>query len=299
MNCLSKSAGSFSAPESTAVLLCRAWMLILLVGLVSNIIAAQEPPADMSLIPAGEFWMGRVHFFLTDAIGWFERDRQDDVPAHRVSVSAFFMDRYEVTNEGFARFLEATKRKAPWHWKGGSIPKGEEKHPIYNVTWEEADSYCRWAGKRLPSEAEWEKAARGGLDRQKYPWGDTELGMAGYQAAESGLASKTGNQAHTDYPFGPAPVGSYPANGYGLYDMAGNVWEWVNDWHARHYYSISPIENPPGPETGKYKIIRGGGWSDDDERNLMNSFRSYTDPAVRSTSVGFRCAMSPKSGSDY
>jgi formylglycine-generating enzyme required for sulfatase activity len=252
----------------------------------------QSLPDNMALIPAGDFWMGRTHFFLVDAIGWFERDRQDDIPSHRVFVDAFYLDKYEVTNEDYARFLEATKRAKPWHWVGGKIPKDQEKFPVYNIAWNDADRYCQWSGKRLPTEAEWEKAARGGLDRQKFPWGDVAMGMGGYEAADAGIAAKTGNQAHTNYPFGATAVGKYPPNGYGLFDMAGNVWEWCSDWYERNYYSISPRTNPTGPQTGKYRIIRGGAWSDDDDRNLMNSFRNYTDPDQRASSIGFRCAKS-------
>lgn len=244
----------------------------------------------MALIPEGEYWMGRTHFFLVDAIGWYERDRQDDTPAHRVDLSAFYIDKYEVTNEDYARFANETKRARPWHWPGGKVARGEERIPVYNVNWDDADAFCKRAGKRLPSEAEWEKAARGGLDRQKFSWGDVELGMAGYEAADTGIASKTGKQAHSNYPFGPAPVGSYPPNGYGVYDTAGNLWEWVADWYSRNYYSVSPIRNPAGPAEGAYKVIRGGGWSDDDERNLMNHFRSYTVPDQRMSTIGFRCA---------
>src|SRR5579862_7316656 len=127
---------------------------------------------DMALIPQGPFWMGRVHFFLVDAIGWFERDRQDDFPAHRVTLNAFSIDKTEVTNEAFAKFVEAKGGAKPWHWPKGKIPEGEEKLPVYNVDWYQAEAYCGWLGKRLPTEAEWEKAARGGLDRKKYVWGD-------------------------------------------------------------------------------------------------------------------------------
>ena len=249
-------------------------------------------PSGMVAVPQGEYWMGRVHFFVVDAIGWFERDRMDNTPAHRVTLDAFYVDRNEVTNEDYLKFVDQEGHSKPWQWPKGEIAGGEERIPVYNVSWEDADAYCAWVGKRLPTEAEWEKAARGGLDRKRFPWGDEGMGLGGYEVNDDSLAAKTGKRAHTNYPFGPSPVGSYPSNEYGLNDMSGNVWEWVDDWYYRNYYSISPLENPPGPETGKYKIIRGGGWSDSDDRNLMNHFRSYADPEVKSTTVGFRCAQS-------
>jgi formylglycine-generating enzyme required for sulfatase activity len=251
-------------------------------------------PAGMKLIPAGEFWMGRVHFFLVDAVGWFERERQDDFPAHKVTLDAFFIDTTEVTDEQYAPFAAAKNIKKPWHWPHGEIPKGEEKFPVYNVDWNEAKAFCESQGKRLPTEAEWEKAARGGLDRKKYTWGDTETGAPetpGETGGRRGRGAQSKSPANAASK-GPVAVASFPPNGYGLFDMAGNVWEWVNDWHQTNYYSISPLKNPQGPATGEYKVFRGGGWIDTDERNQMPSFRNYTDPLQKSPTIGFRCAKS-------
>jgi formylglycine-generating enzyme required for sulfatase activity len=235
---------------------------------------------EMSQIPEGSFWMGRVHFFLVDAVGWFERDRQDDFPAHKVFLDAYSIDKYEVTNQDFAKFLDAKVGVKPWHWPHGKIPAGEEKLPVYNVDWYQAEAYCAWLGKRLPSEAEWERAARGGLDRKKFVWGDTFSTENAAKGRPPAVFSS--NRA--------GEVGKFPANGYGLYDMAGNVWEWTSDWYKRNYYSISPLKNPRGPENGEYKVFRGGGWNDSEERNLMPSFRNYTDPLEKSITIGFRCA---------
>ena len=246
------------------------------------VVASGQTP-EMATIPEGNFWMGRTHFFLVDAVGWFERDRQDDFPAHRVFLDTFSIDKTEVTNEAYARYLDAKGGKAPWHWPHGKIPKDEEKFPVYNVDWNDAAGYCAWAGKRLPTEAEWGKAARGGLDRKKFTWGDGEESTG---ARGSLRVKASANFSST----GAMEVGKYPPNGYGLFDMAGNVWEWTNDWYERNYYSISPLKNPKGPEKGMYKVFRGGGWNDADERNLMPSFRNYTDPLEKSITIGFRCA---------
>jgi len=239
---------------------------------------AQTPdaPAGMVLIPAGEFWMGRAEFqYLFERNNVIERDRLDDGPAHLVNLNAFYIDTYEVTHEQYARFVEATRTKTPWYWPNGKIPKDYEQLPVYEVDWAEAGAYCSWAGKRLPTEAEWERAARGGQDRKKFVWGDEE---------------RT-NTAHLNYPWGPVKVGSFPPNGYGLYDVIGNVWEWTSDWYERDYYTVSPDHNPKGPAAGTYRVIRGAGWTDGyDGRNLMVSHRSYADPSTRAFTIGIRCA---------
>src|SRR5580658_1159607 len=156
--------------------------------------------AGMSMIPPGDFWMGRTFFFLPDAIGYFERDRQDDFPAHKVYLDAFYMDKSEVTNEEYAHFLAAKGGTKPWHWAGGQIPKGEEKYPVYNVDWYQADAFCGWDGKRLPTEAEWEKAARGGLDRNRFAWGNSGES----DDAEEGTPAPAASQRR--------PAGKPPAN---------------------------------------------------------------------------------------
>jgi formylglycine-generating enzyme required for sulfatase activity len=228
-------------------------------------------PANMAAIPAGEYWMGRTHTATLEQAIILERDRRDDQPAHRIYVDAFYLDTHEITNADYLRFVDATGAVKPWYWPGGKIAKGEERFPVNNVTWAEADAYCRWVGKRLPSEAEWERAARGGLDRKRYPWGD--------EGAK--------DRAHTGSATGPTAVGSFPPNAFGLYDIAGNVWEWTSDWYERDYYAVSPERNPTGPAKGSYRVIRGGGWT---EGVQMNSFRNYADPELRTLIVGFRCA---------
>ena len=186
--------------------------LVSCVGRSPDVVAQSAHAAsNMVLIPAGEFWMGRTHTTSLEQAIILERDRRDDQPAHKIFVDAFYLDKYEVANTDYARFVEATGAARPWQWPGGKVAKAEERWPVSNVNWAEADSYCRWAGKRLPSEAEWERGARGGLDRKRFPWGD-----------QGGRG-----RAHTGSATGPTAVGSFPANDFGLFDMAGNVWEWT------------------------------------------------------------------------
>jgi sulfatase modifying factor 1 len=261
--------------------------LCLLCFFVATPAFAQAPAApandDMVQIPAGEFWMGRTFNWLLDELGMHLRPRLDDQPAHLVYIDSFWMDKYEVTSEKYARFAETTNRRKPFHWISGKIPSGMEKFPVYNVTWDDAFAYCRSVAKRLPTEAEWERAARGGVEKTMYPWGN-EL-----EQQDSAASAKRARYA---YPDGAVPVGSYPPNGFGLYDMIGNVWEWVNDWYDQYYYSITPDKNPPGPEGGLYRVIRGGGWSDYDERILALYYRNFTNSNLPSNTVGFRCAKS-------
>src|SRR4030095_8558793 len=170
--------------------------------------------------------MGRTQTLWRDTIDVVPRAKMDNRPANLIYLDTFYLDKYEVNNADYARFLEATRGKPPWHWKGGKFRAGDEKQAVYNVNWFEADAYCKWAGKRLPTEAEWEKAARGGLDRQPYPWGDRAAGGGGGRGAPSPAALGTGRAV---------AVGSYPPNGYGLFDMVGNVMEWTNDWYYLNY----------------------------------------------------------------
>ena len=257
-------------------------------------IAAQTAaPDNMVQIPAGKFWIGRTQTFFFDTIGGYPRDRMDDIPANYIYLDAFSIDKYEVTNTDYAEFVKATGARAPWHWPEGKMPKGTDRFPVYNVNWYEATEYCKWAGKRLPTEAEWEKAARGGLDRNRYSWGDAEVSHT-----EANLYNQ-GGQRTTNAPVPAAlnlleavPVGKFAPNGYGLYDMVGNVIEWTNDWYDSNYYPFMPKVNPRGPETGRYKSVRGAGWADNGgggEAKLV-SYRNFSDPDTRSSTIGFRCA---------
>ena len=247
----------------------------------------------MVQIPAGEFWMGRSFNWLLDELSMHLRPRLDDQPVHLVTIDSFWIDRYEVTQEQYARFAQTPGVKKPFHWIGGRIPAGAEKFPVYNVAWADAAAYCKSVGKRLPTEAEWERAARGGGEKTMFTWGNDLTprppDAAGGRGGRGGAAPAP-KLARFGFPNGPVAVGSFAPNGFGLYDVTGNVWEWVNDWYQQDYYSVSPEKNPQGPATGIYRVIRGGGWSDNDERILALHYRNYTNPSLPSNTVGFRCA---------
>jgi formylglycine-generating enzyme required for sulfatase activity len=289
----------------------------------------------MALVPAGEYWQGRVYRTLIEELDMHARARIDDLPAHVVDVDAFYIDKYEVTNADYARFTDTTGHRKPHHWIRGNIPAGKEKWPVYNVSWDDATAYCGWAGKRLPTESEWEKAARGGTELLRFPWGDQLLAPLSTQSGGrrgGGLPTAALAQAETVAPApnrddpgtvappappargtpppqggrrgggvgtkmahygvadGPVSVGSFPPNAYGIYDMVGNVGEWVQDWYSVNYYSVSPDRNPQGPATGMYRVFRGDTWAATDERNLAVNYRQFGWQTMRTVTVGFRCA---------
>ena len=237
---------------------------------------------DMVLIPAGEFSMG-------DA---FNEGESDELPVHTVYLDAFYMDKYEVTNAQYAAFLNQYGKNTDAsgnellniddsyiHKVGGSYraTSGDDNHPVVQVSWYGAKAYAEFYGKRLPTEAEWEKAARGGLAGKRYPWGDSI-------SHDDTNYSGTGGR---DVWGATSPVGSFAPYGYGLYDMAGNVWEWCADWYDSSYYANSPSSAPQGPGSGTYRVLRGGGWYDDPE--FLRVAGRGVDPAFTSHVNGFRC----------
>jgi formylglycine-generating enzyme required for sulfatase activity len=232
--------------------------------------AVAETP--MVEIPEGLFVMGLDG---TQAL-------EDERPKHQVGLSTFFMDLYEVTTAQYAAFLAATTRAAPWQWNAVDLIRHSDR-PVIGVDWSDADAYCRWKGKRLPTEAEWEKSARG-TEGRLYPWGN--------RAPHKELANFALG-ARFSYSQVLMPVQSYEQgkSPYGLYQMAGNVWEWVQDWYGANYYEASPGHNPQGPEQGQFKVLRGGSWSDL-PKYLLTYGRFKLPPDTRNSYVGFRCAKS-------
>ena len=251
--------------------------------------------APMVLIPAGEFQMG-------------SNDSKDNQkPVHTVYLDAFYIDIHEVTNAQYRKFVQATGHREPvgkgfvegsrGEWNPGFRSWSDKRfngddQPVVCVNWEDAMAYCKWAGKRLPTEAEWEKAARGGLVGKKYVWGNVMppprgAGNFADGAGRGILPDYLRVNGYDDGYIYCAPVGSFDANGYGLYDMAGNVWEWTADWYDENYYANSPRRNPAGPIWGQRRVNRGSSWYN----NVPVAFRDNQPPTFATSGIGFRCAQ--------
>jgi formylglycine-generating enzyme required for sulfatase activity len=303
--------------------------------------AAVEPVEGMVRIEGGRFWMGSDDPEMPDASPW-----------HQVTVAPFLIDRTEVTNADFERFVRATgyvttaerrldprqypgvpadalvpagivfappespgRRSDPLAWwrlvpgaswrrpEGpGSSIVGRERYPVVQVSWDDAAAYAKWAGKRLPTEAEWEMAARGGLVKKPFTWGD-ELRPGGRWLVNVWQGTFPTENTAEDGFAGLAPVGSFPPNGFGLYDMAGNVWEWTADWYRPDYYAKSPANDPRGPadsfdpdEPGVPKrVTKGGSFLCARERcrRYQPGGRGKAAPDSGTSHTGFRCVRSP------
>ena len=227
----------------------------------------------MVYVPAGEFLMGSSAE---------SSDNADERPQHTVYLDAFWIDQTEVTNAQFRQCVAAGVCQAPTdcYFRDPTFDDASKTdHPVVCVDWHGAETYCQWVGARLPTEAEWEKAARG-TDGRVYPWGDS--------AADCDRAQLLGCDGKT-VPAGSKAAGASP---YGALDMVGNVWEWVNDWYDSGYYSVSPARNPPGPASGSEKVKRGSSWYDF-MSHTHAADRGFDPPTSRFSDMGFRCASSP------
>jgi formylglycine-generating enzyme required for sulfatase activity len=224
-------------------------------------------PEDMMVIPAGEFWMGA------------EDGLQDARPLHRVYLSSYWFDKYEVTNARYRQCVEG----------GGCTPPKDRlmfedpqraQHPVTNITWNQARSFCQWQGKRLPTEAEWEKAARG-TDGRRYPWGNNEEVLKRHMRKAELTANATGDDS----------VGRQAATAspYGVVDLIGSVSEWVKDWYAEDFYQTSPVRDPQGPLRGSFRVLRGGEWNEKSP-NFQASYRGWDEMTYWGPTLGMRCA---------
>ncbi len=243
-----------------------------------------ETPADMVRVPAGEFQMGCTD--KNDSSCPFSPEEK----LHTVYLDEFEIDKYEVSFEKFQKAVDAGKINKPA--SGGALNygwEGVEKFPVNGVTWHQAKQYCESLGKRLPTEAEWEKAARG-TDLRLYPWGNEKPSpdLAVMDKANAGyLGCGTGNTLN----IGSKPKGASP---YGAMDMAGNLWEWTADWYGVDYYDNSPKKNPQGPTSGSFKTTRGGDFFSRSGYELRTTGRFPYEPTDYSIAIGFRCAKSVK-----
>ena len=250
----------------------------------------QSPADGMTLVyvPAGSFLMGSTDAQIAQVLQMCPTCQasqfSNEKPQHSVNLDAYWIDQTEVTNAMYAACAQAGKCPAPSDSSSRTHPTyfgntQYDHYPVIFVTWDDAQAYCAWAGRRLPTEAEWEMAARG-TDGRLFPWGN--------QAASPTLANYANNVGDT------TETGKYPAGAspYGALDMAGNVAEWVNDRFAGNYYASAPADNPPGPSTGSNRVLRGGSWNSS-LLNMVTTVRAYGPQSLTHNTIGFRCAASP------
>ena len=221
----------------------------------------------MIAITAGSFIMGNRN----------EDSPRNERPAHPVFLSPFLISRYPITNAEYRDFVQCTNRKLPGHWQLGSYPNGLAQHPVVNVSWQDARAFASWRGARLPTEAEWEKAARG-TDERHYPWGDRYFDEARCNGS---------NKIGTTTPVDTFPEGRSP---YGVWDLCGNVYEWCFDYYEENYYKTAPTANPKGPEKGRDRVVRGGCFADT-RLALQITHRIGVDEVATRENIGFRIAV--------
>jgi formylglycine-generating enzyme required for sulfatase activity len=223
---------------------------------------------DCIFVEGGAFQMGQPDPNI-GALGWTFNEQ----PVHSITISDFYISKYEITFDQYDKFCEATNRKKPddYGW-------GRESRPVTNVNWGDANAFCEWAGVRLPTEAEWEYAARGGNKSKGYKYaGSNDADEVGWYKENSDA------KIHS--------VGMKAANELGLYDMSGNIWEWCSDWYGMNYYKDSPGNNPKGPLKGDERVLRGGSWSNY-SLNLRICYRNYNSPIYANNNYGIRVVLS-------
>ena len=264
---------------------------------------ADEAVPQFVRVPPGDFIMGA------------DDGEEDERPAHRVQLDAYYISVYPTTNEQYAEFVNETGHPAPsvrdlprfvtpamettfrelanaYSWRNGSPPRERGQHPVALVGYHDAMAYATWLSRkldravRLPTEAEWERAARGGLELRRYPWGDD------IDPSRANFLPDPALKKHR----GTRQVGCYPPNGYALFDMSGNVWEWVADWYRPDAYRDGEVRNPIGPAAGVLRIVRGGSWVTHDVSQLRCAHRHKVPPDTYAYSIGFRVAYSDVSG---
>lgn len=262
-----------------------AGLLNLGAGDATNGVAPQARPggkdgASMVVIPEGPFLMGS------------NEGSGNERPEHTVWLKSFAIDQYEVTVALYSKFLASAKHGPPPTWDEEATVSAANR-PAVGLSWHDAEAYCKWAGKRLPTEAEWEKAARG-TDGRRYPWGFMQpfVDIANYNRGAwvsdaITLVAVTSGLEGMSVRHGTKEGGKSP---YGLFHMAGNAAEWVADWYDREYYQKSPEKNPTGPETGDKRVIRGGSWADV-PMGLRTTARISAEPDFQDRTLGVRCAM--------
>ncbi len=292
------------------------------VATTEPILKTRGAPVGMVYLPAGDFLMG-----TGDQQGY---PNDGEGPVRQVTVKPFYIDPYAVSNERFAAFVQATGyvteaervgwsfvfvgllppdflptravSAAPWwrqvygaDWRHPEGPHSHLRdrldHPVIQVSWQDAQAYCQWAGLRLPTEAEWEYAARGGLEQQQYPWGN-EREPAGQHRMNVWQGRFPERNTLADGYLGTAPVTAFPPNGYGLYNMTGNVWEWCSDWFSADYHLKGPRRSPKGPPFGTAKVMRGGSYLCHASYcfRYRVAARSSNTPDSATGNLGFRCA---------
>ncbi len=261
--------------------LFKFWLFLIFViglpngGTIDVVLSGETEELDMVLIPSGEFLMGTKD----------DKGRPDEYPQHKIYLGSFYLDRFEATGEDFQKYLSNNPDQHPTivGWWGRQVRPEMKKRPVIGLSWKRCNDYCEWKGKRLPTEAEWERAAAG-LEGRKYPWGsDTpNKKKANFNRCCFIMKGLTTSE-----------VGSYllGATPEGIYDLAGNIAEWVYDWYDKNYYKNSEYSNPRGPKNGTHRTIRGGAWNSL-SGYIRSSARFGFDEAKDFYGIGCRCAKS-------